>query len=145
MHENLPTIGEPRKERQKTSSLPVRFVKFCVVGASGVIVDMAVIYLLADLRTMGLDITLSKVISAEAAIVNNFFWNNVWTFRDPGTAASALSKTTTRFLKFNAICALGLCLSVVVLHAAYHFFFRNIYLANLVAIALTTVGNFSMN
>ena len=46
-----------------------RYAQFCVVGGSGVVVDMGVLYLLADPRMLGWNLTLSKVIAAEVAIL----------------------------------------------------------------------------
>ena len=59
-----------------------RFIKFCLVGSTGTIVDMAVLYLLADPKTLGLNVALSKLVAAEIALLNNFTWNELWTFRD---------------------------------------------------------------
>jgi len=39
---------------------------------------MAVIWLLADPANLGWNLTLSKVLAAEAAIVNNFLWIAAW-------------------------------------------------------------------
>ena len=62
-----------------------RYAQFCFVGSSGVVVDMGLIWLLASPAMLGWNLTLSKVIAAEVAIFNNFFWNDVWTFRDLGS------------------------------------------------------------
>lgn len=61
-----------------------KYVKFCLVGGSGVAVDMLVLHALASPRWLGWDLTLSKVLAAEVAICNNFLWNDVWTFRGLG-------------------------------------------------------------
>ncbi|HEX3596807.1 MAG TPA: glycosyltransferase, partial [Polyangiaceae bacterium] len=57
------------------------FFKFCVVGASGVLVDMGLLFLLSDPRMLGLGLTRSKLVAAETAIVSNFLLNDFWTFR----------------------------------------------------------------
>ena len=49
----------------------LQFTKFCVVGGSGIFVDMGVLFLLADPRCLGLNITLSKLCSAEAAMARS--------------------------------------------------------------------------
>ena len=61
-----------------------RFLRFALVGASGVVVDMAMLFLLSDPRALGFGLTRSKVVAAELAIINNFLWNDAWTFRDLG-------------------------------------------------------------
>jgi putative flippase GtrA len=48
-----------------------------------VFVDMTVLYLLHDPSSLGWALTRSKVVAAELAIVNNFFWNDRWTFWRP--------------------------------------------------------------
>jgi dolichol-phosphate mannosyltransferase len=69
-------------------SLSPRFVKFCLVGGSGVFVDMGVLFLLADPRMLGLNIALSKICAAEIALINNFIWNELWTFRSSSLCPS---------------------------------------------------------
>ena len=48
-----------------------QFAKFCLVGASGVGVDMLVLHCLA--QSLGWNVSLGKLCSAEAAMLNNFF------------------------------------------------------------------------
>ncbi|MFN5965120.1 MAG: glycosyltransferase, partial [Pseudanabaena sp.] len=53
-----------------------RFLKFGIVGFSGVFVDMAILYLLSDASTLHWGLTRSKIISSEVAVINNFLWND---------------------------------------------------------------------
>src|SRR6266704_3640095 len=41
-----------------------RYTKFCVVGVTGMMVDMGILWLLADPSRLGWNLTLSKVIAA---------------------------------------------------------------------------------
>lgn len=59
-----------------------RYAQFCVVGATGMVVDMAVLHVLASAEQLGWNLSLSKVLAAEAGLINNFIWNELWTFRD---------------------------------------------------------------
>lgn len=59
-----------------------RFLKFVGAGATGVIVDSVVLYLLHDPSRLGWPLLLSKFIAAEVAILNNFVFNEFWTFGD---------------------------------------------------------------
>lgn len=122
-----------------------RFVRFGLVGLSGVLVDMTILYLLHT--TLGLPLTRSKLVAAEIAIVNNFVWNDAWTFADVSLRQRGWSARLKRFLKFNAICLAGLVLNVVVLNLIYNLVFgqRWAYLANLIAIAVVTLWNFWLN
>lgn len=122
-----------------------RFLRFGLVGLSGVVVDMTILYLLHT--TLGLPLTRSKIVAAEIAIVNNFVWNDAWTFADVSLRQRGWSARLKRFLKFNLICLGGLVLNVLVLNLVYNLIFgqRWAYLANLIAIGLVTIWNFWLN
>jgi dolichol-phosphate mannosyltransferase len=126
-------------------SLSSRFIQFCLVGLTGVVVDMGFLYLLHDPSTLGLPLTRSKIIAAELAILNNFLWNDLWTFRDVAQRQPGKRQRIKRFLKFNLICLLGLLLNVILLNLLVNLFGLNHYLANFLAIALVTVWNFWFN
>jgi len=90
-------------------------IKFCVVGGTGVIVNLSVFSLLL---AAGMGKFLASPLAIEASIISNFFINNHWTFRYRRTG----TRTRTRGLQFNlvSIAALsisytsfvGLCLSL---------------------------------
>jgi dolichol-phosphate mannosyltransferase len=122
-----------------------RFLRFSLVGFSGVFVDMAIFYLLSDPTTLAWGVTRSKIIAAEVAIINNFLWNDRWTFGDLSTGQNQWQQRLKRFLKFNLICLAGLILNVLLLNFFFNVLHINRYLANLIAIAIVTVWNFWMN
>jgi dolichol-phosphate mannosyltransferase len=121
------------------------FLRFGLVGLSGVFIDMTILYLLSDPSTLALPLTRSKILAGEIAICNNFFWNDAWTFADVSTRQMELHQRLKRFLKFNVICLAGLLINVVVLNLVFNCLVHNRYLANLVAIAVATVWNFWVN
>lgn len=122
-----------------------RFIRFGVVGFSGVFVDMAVLYLLHDPSTLGWGLTRSKILAAEAAIINNFFWNDAWTFADMSSQQRGWRKRLKRLLKFNIVCLVGLVLNVLLLNVLYNTLGVHYQLANIIAIALVTFWNFWIN
>ena len=122
-----------------------RFIRFCLVGASGVFVDMAMLYLMADPTIFGCGLTISKILAAETAIVNNFAWNEFWTFRDISFSQAGLRSRLGRFLKFNLICLAGIGLSVLLLNLQVHSLHVNLYVANFIAIFTSSIWNFGMN
>lgn len=122
-----------------------RFIRFGLVGLSGVFVDMAILYLLSDPNTLALPLTRSKIIAGEVAIFNNFLWNDAWTFADVAMKQKGWHQRLKRFLKFNIICLLGLAINVLVLNLVFNFVISNRYLANLIAIAVATLWNFWVN
>ena len=118
-----------------------KYVKFCVVGGSGVFVDMGVIYLLAGLGEW--NATGSKIIAAEVALFNNFIWNDLWTFR--GEGERRWRAWFIRLGKFNLICAAGIGLSVLLLHIQVYALGINLYAANFIAIVIASIWNFQVN
>lgn len=122
-----------------------RFLRFGLVGLSGVFVDMAVLYLLSDPAALGWGLTRSKIIASEIAIINNFLWNDRWTFGDISSRQSGWKKRLKRFVKFNLICLVGLTLNVLLLNVLFNSFGINRYVANLLAIAAVTLWNFWLN
>jgi dolichol-phosphate mannosyltransferase len=131
-----------------------RYAQFCFVGSTGVVVDMGLMWLLASPAMLGWNLTISKVIGAEVAIFNNFFWNDVWTFRDLGQQVAVGSTRIpvrnwgvrlVRLGKFNLICVAGIFLSVGLLNLQVYRLGLNVYLANFVAIVATSFWNFFLN
>ncbi|MBD2297619.1 glycosyltransferase [Nostoc sp. FACHB-190] len=134
------------KQVGQKSAFPIgRFLRFGLVGLSGVFVDMAILYLLSDPSTLALPLTRSKIIASEIAIFNNFLWNDAWTFADVAMQQQEWHHRAKRFLKFNLVCLAGLVINVVVLNLVFNFVIPNRYIANLIAIAVATVWNFWVN
>ena len=77
-----------------------RILKFMAVGASGVVVNNGVLWLLVS--SANLLPLLAAIFSIEASILSNFLLNNFWTFRDR-KAGNILS----RLAKYHGSAALG--------------------------------------
>lgn len=120
-----------------------RFLRFGVVGFSGVFVDMGVFYVLRNLLHLAL--TRSAILSSEVAILSNFLWNDLWTFGDISQRQPGKKRMFKRFLKFNFVCLMGLILNVLIVNFLFNVFHVNEYLAKLVAIAVVTLWNFWIN
>ncbi|MFA5073899.1 MAG: glycosyltransferase family 2 protein [Nitrospirota bacterium] len=80
------------------------FLRFCVVGVSGVIVNVASFTLLIYI---GLSKFLASPIAIELSIVSNFFLHNFWTFAH----RERTIKLHIRGLKFNAVSFVALVVS----------------------------------
>lgn len=67
---------------QKTigSVVPVRFISFSLIGGSGIIVHMVVLWAL--FRLMGVSFITGQAIATLVAMTTNFFLNNILTYRD---------------------------------------------------------------
>jgi putative flippase GtrA len=68
-------VGTALRQRANWEQL----VKFCVVGASGYVVNLVVFALLV--RGAGVHFAPAAVGSFVVAVTNNYLWNRLWTFR----------------------------------------------------------------
>jgi dolichol-phosphate mannosyltransferase len=87
-----------RLERSKT------FLKFSIVGAAGVVVNLASFTVLMN---MGLNKFIASPVAIEISIVTNFLLNNFWTF----SKRDMNDKIHIRGLKFNIISFVALGIS----------------------------------
>jgi dolichol-phosphate mannosyltransferase len=132
--------------RLRISMLPVnRFFRFALVGSTGVLVDMSLLFLLSDPHMLGWGLTRSKLVAAEAAIVNNFLWNDAWTFRDVARSQVGFRSRLRRFSKFQILCFTGLVLNTVLLNVQFNLMGINRYVANAIAIGAVTGWNYWLN
>lgn len=111
-------------------------VRFGLVGASGVAVNTGFLYVYHGL--LGWALIPASVLAVEAAIVNNFLWNDRWTF-------SARDKTPYRFFRFNLVSLGGLAVNTLVLALVVTVTRIHYLVANLVAIAAAMAWNFAAN
>jgi dolichol-phosphate mannosyltransferase len=119
---------------------------------TGVVVDLGIFYILREV--LEFRFTRSLIISAEVAIINNFFWNDLWTFADISRKQSGGKQRIKRFFKFNLVCLTGLILQALIANIVFNLFYLNDLisefihidiLAKLVAIILVTLWNFWFN
>jgi len=130
--------------RLRWACLPLgRFIRFGVVGFTGIFVDMAMFSAFREGLNLGL--SLSAMLSGEVAIINNFLWNDLWTFGDIASRQRGWRKGLKRLLKFNLICLAGLVLNVTIVNLLSVGLGLNEYGAKLVAIAAVTLWNFWIN
>lgn len=108
---------------------------------NGVFVDMTLFLLVSS--AVGCAPVFSKLAASEVAIVNNFIWNDRWTFCS--SVPSSIKAKVMRLLKFHAICAGGALFSAVVLSILIVRWHINLVLGNLVAIASGTAFNYFMS
>lgn len=74
----------------------IKLFKFGTVGGTGFVVNFVALRLL---RNFGFTETLSWALSTELAIINNYIFNNIWTFKDQ--EIKGLKQTIFKFLQFN--------------------------------------------
>lgn len=114
------------------------FVKFSMIGLSGVGVNMAVY---VPLMTMGVSYMTAAVISFLAAVTNNFVWNLLWTFK-----GRALDKSLKRkYITFVACSIVNLIANLMILRLLVENIGMNATFAQLIAIGATGALNFALN
>jgi dolichol-phosphate mannosyltransferase len=114
----------------------VQLAKFCVVGASGYLINLAVYAVL--LRGFDVHYLLAATGSFLVAVTNNYLLNRVWTFRDD---RGHLAYQGLRFLVVSTVALLANL-------AALHFLIEGgvgKLLAQAIAIVLVTPLNFVGN
>jgi dolichol-phosphate mannosyltransferase len=132
--------------RLRMATLPAsEFLRFVIVGMTGVAVDMGFLFILSDPSMLARSLGISKFIGGETAIFNNFCWNDVWTFKKAASSQRSWSRRAARFLKFNAVCGAGLVLAVVLLTVQVRYLGVNRYVANAISIGLVTLWNFALS
>ena len=109
---------------------------FCVVGASGYLVNLAVYALLLDVA--GLHYISAAVGSFLVAVTNNYTWNRLWTFR------AQRGGVAYQGMRFFVVSTVALIANLVVLHLLVTVGLGE-FVAQAIAIVLVTPVNFVGN
>ncbi|MCX8194355.1 MAG: GtrA family protein [Candidatus Pacearchaeota archaeon] len=121
---HLLKISRAHKEHKK-------FLKFCIVGASGIVVNEGLLWLLTEFA--GFFYLVSSIFAIEASILSNFILNDIWTFK-----RERKGKFVGRLFKFNISRAFALILNFGILWLltilGLHYL-----ISNLVGITIATI------
>ena len=128
----------------------VRFLKFGMVGASGIVVNQGVLYVAQeyvfhvshDAASIDwLRLNLSLALAIFFATLNNFFWNRLWTWAD--RKEHHHKPMYVQFGQYTLSCGVSIALQVLFTNLmAPHIYYL---IANLIAIIVTSVLNFVLN
>ncbi|MBI5219200.1 MAG: GtrA family protein [Bacteroidia bacterium] len=115
----------------------LKFIKFGVVGFSGMLVDFGITYLLKE------KIKIQKYVANAAGFITaastNYYLNRIWTYH------STNPKIVNEYSIFIIISVIGLGINSLVLWALVSKYKKHFYLSKLVAIVVTTLWNFIAN
>lgn len=117
--------------------LLLRFVKFGVIGCSGMVVDFGVTWVCKE--KLRWNKYLSNSLGFVLAATNNYIWNRLWTFH------STNKNVTREYGSFLLISVVGLGLNNLIIYLLHDHLHLNFYLAKIIAIGLVTIWNFGMN
>jgi dolichol-phosphate mannosyltransferase len=113
-----------------------QLVKFCVVGASGYVVNLLVYTLL--LEVAGFHYLPAAIGSFLVAVTNNYLWNRAWTFRHQR------GHVVLQGARFLVVSTLALGANLLVLHLLVSAGLGEV-VAQAIAIVLVTPVNFVGN
>jgi len=141
MDERTVTTAEPLPRGRVDAALRRRanweqLVKFCVVGATGYVVNLAVYTLL--LKAADLHYAPAAVGSFLVAVTNNYTWNRLWTFR------GQRGHVVFQGLRFLVVSTMALGANLLVLYALVQLGLGEV-LAQALAIMIVTPVNFIGN
>ncbi len=125
------------KYRLYLQSEKQRFIKFAIVGASGVFVNEGLLALFTEVYAVS--VAIAGVIAIEASILSNFLINNYWTWRD-----SHEKSFGKRLFQYHSVSFVAGLVNYVILVSLTHMGIHHL-LANLIGIAIATLINFILN
>lgn len=115
----------------------LKFLKFCVVGLSGMVIDFSTTWLLKEKAKVNKYIANST--GFILAATSNYIWNRLWTFQ------SENDEIVVEYFSFILISVVGLRINNFVIYLLNDRLKINFYLSKLLAIGVVTVWNFLMN
>jgi dolichol-phosphate mannosyltransferase len=119
--------------------VPVRFALFAMIGAVGLLVHLATLWM--SLNWVGLGFATAQTVATVVAMTSNFFFNNQFTYRDQRLRGLALLRG---LLIFYLICGVGAVANVGV--ASYAFTSSHAWwLAGVAGAVVGSVWNFAMS
>ena len=123
-----------------------RFMKFGMVGATGVVVNLGVLYfcqefLFTGIQSPGMRLNVSLAVAIFFATVNNFFWNRAWTWSDRKHHPD--KHLILHFGQYALACWVGIVLQVLLTKLLV--IYLHYLVANALAIVFASVFNFLVN
>lgn len=119
-------------------------MKFAIVGAIGMVVDLAVLTFSREI--LELSLSLAVGLGFSVAVVSNFTWNRLWTFPE-----SRHRPVSTQLAQFTVINLIGLGLNELIVLGLHPVFSRALqdppaYLAaKVIAIGVVLFWNYGAN
>lgn len=120
-----------------TKELVLKFIKFGVVGITGVVVDFGITYICKEL--IKIPKYVANSIGFTIAATTNYYFNRIWTFESHNPNISS------EYLKFFIIAAIGLGINTLIIWILIKKFKLNFYFSKAIATFVVMIWNFSAN
>ncbi|MEA3503751.1 MAG: GtrA family protein [Bacteroidota bacterium] len=114
-----------------------KFVKFGIVGGSGIFVDFGITYF--GKEKLRIQKYIANAIGFLIAASTNYVFNRIWTFH------SHNPEIALEYGKFFLVSLIGLAINTLTLWIIVTKAKQNFYLSKLFAIAVVTIWNFGAN
>ncbi|MDP3395076.1 MAG: glycosyltransferase family 2 protein [Methanoregula sp.] len=118
-----------------------RVFKFGLVGISGIVVNMGLLWYLTEF--VGLYYLVSSLFAIELSILNNFIWNDLWTFKSG--SSHKLSSRLHRLISFHVVSAGGLIINMGILYLLTSVGGVYYLISNIIGILVGFGWNFMVN
>ena len=118
----------------------IRFLKFGIVGGSGVFVNMFLLWFCKDRLNMPL--TIASLIAIGVSIFTNFVLNNYWTWKDSSTKNKY--SFVHRMWRYYITASLSAAINYITLIVLSEYFGIYYLIANLIGIGLGMIFNFAL-
>lgn len=115
----------------------LKFLKFGIVGLSGVFVDFGITFLCKE--KIKINKYVSNAIGFVCAATSNYILNRIWTFE------STNENVATEYGSFMLVSAIGLGINSLVLYLLTDKLKWNFYVSKIFAIGVATLWNFFAN
>lgn len=130
------------RDQEKGSRLSLfakQAAKYYAVGASGVLVNLGLLFYLTEF--VGLWYFLSYALAISASITTNFILNKFWTFRDSINS----QRTIVMYVKFASVSLLGMAIQLGTVYLLVESLSVYYMIAALVSISIAGAVNFVIN
>jgi putative flippase GtrA len=115
----------------------IKFLKFGIVGASGVVVDFGITWILTE--WVKINRYAANSTGFFAAVISNYMLNRIWTFH------SHDKEVGIQFAKFLAVSAVGLAMSNSLIYYLNEKRGVPFYLSKAIATGIVMIWNFGVN
>ena len=115
----------------------LKFIKFCLVGFSGIFVDFGFTYFFKEV--VKIQKYVANAIGFTMAATTNYFLNRVWTFN------SQNPHVMVEFSRFFLIALIGLAINSTIIWLMNGKFKVNFYVSKLAGTVIVTLWNFLIN
>jgi dolichol-phosphate mannosyltransferase len=116
-------------------------IKFGLVGLSGIIVNEGILIYLKEFA--GFSIPIASVCAIELSVLNNFIWNDRWTFKTG--KEHSVSSSWYRFAAFQVVSIGGAIINFAVLTFMSLILGIDYRISNIIGILIAFVWNFLVN